>query len=302
MPAVPRLLSPAMNSMTGFGRGEARQDSATWVVECSSVNRKQLEVAVNLPRDLSDLEASVRNQVAAACSRGRVNVLIRSDQAEAAPPAPRLDASVAAQHVENLRALAGQLGLSPDISLSELVRLPGVLVTESRPLEPEAAWPAIQAALAQALEQLGRMRAAEGAHLRDEIEARLATIEGLAAAIAGKAPQVPAHQRQVLQQRLEQAGLPLPLDDERLLKEIALFADRTDISEELSRAASHVKQFRAYLAADEPVGRSLDFLVQEFFREFNTMGSKCNHAEIAHHVVSAKTELEKIREQIQNLE
>jgi uncharacterized protein (TIGR00255 family) len=131
---------------------------------------------------------------------------------------------------------------------------------------------------------------------------RLAGIESLLQKITTLAPSVPVNQRQLLHQRLEQAGLPLPMDDERLLREIALFADRTDISEELARAASHLRQFHAYLASSEPVGRSLDFLVQEFFREFNTMGAKCAHAAIAHHVVSAKTELEKIREQIQNIE
>jgi uncharacterized protein (TIGR00255 family) len=134
------------------------------------------------------------------------------------------------------------------------------------------------------------------------MESRLSRIEGLLAAVREKAATVPETQRKLLRQRLEDSGLPLPLDDERLVKEIALFADRTDISEELSRAASHVKQFRTYLASREPVGRSLDFLLQEFFREFNTMGSKCNQAEIAHHVVTAKTELEKIREQVQNVE
>ena len=143
---------------------------------------------------------------------------------------------------------------------------------------------------------------AEGASLRADIESRLQTIESLLESIRVKAATVPEHQRKQLRQRLEDAGLPLPLDDERLVKEIALFADRTDISEELTRAASHVKQFRAYLDAETPAGRSLDFLLQEFFREFNTMGSKCNSAEIAHHVVTAKTELEKIREQVQNAE
>lgn len=292
----------AMNSMTGFGRGEARQDGATWVVECSSVNRKQLEVVVGLPRDLGDLETQVRNQVAAACSRGRVNVQVRMDKSEAATSTPRLDEAAATAYVQAMRTLAANLGVAPDISLAELVRLPGVLVTESTETDAEAAWPAIHEALSAALEQFKTMRAAEGAHLREEIEQRLKVIEDLHRQIQEKAPLVPEHQRQILRQRLEQAGLPLPLDDERLLKEIALFADRTDISEELSRATSHLKQFRAYLASAEPVGRSLDFLVQEFFREFNTMGSKCNNAEIAHHVVSAKTELEKIREQIQNLE
>ena len=288
--------------MTGFGRGESRQtDGTTWVVECSSVNRKQLEVSVNLPRDLSDLETQVRSQVAGLCSRGRVNVHIRSDAAEAVKQ-PRVDEVVAAQYVQTLKDLAGKLGISPEISLSEIARLPGVLVGESAEADAEAAWPAIHEALTGALEQLCAMRGTEGDHLKDEMETRLGSIEAHASAIAEKAPHVPEHQRQVLRQRLEQAGLPLPLDDERLLKEIALFADRTDISEELSRAASHLKQFRAYLASTEPVGRSLDFLVQEFFREFNTMGSKCNNAEIAHAVVSAKTELEKIREQVQNVE
>jgi uncharacterized protein (TIGR00255 family) len=291
-----------MKSMTGFGRGEARQGGTTWVVECSSVNRKQLEVAVSLPRDLSDLEIQVRNQVSALCSRGRVNVQVRSDQAMVEDTMPQLDEAVAAKYVQQLRDMAGRLGISPELSLSEIVRLPGVLVSKTAETVAEDIWPVLQTALAAALQQFVAMRSTEGSHLREEMEARLNTIESLATQIAEKAPAVPEHQRAVLRQRLEQAGLPLPLDDERLLKEIALFADRTDISEELSRAASHLKQFRTYLASDEPVGRSLDFLVQEFFREFNTMGSKCNNAEIAHHVVSAKTELEKIREQIQNVE
>lgn len=292
-----------MKSMTGFGRGEARQaDGTTWVVECSSVNRKQLEISVNLPRDLHDLEPQVRSLVSAVSSRGRINVHIRSDAVEAAGQ-PQINESIAEQYVEKLRTLADKLGLAREISLGEITRLPGVLSGEGvSKTEPEAAWPAVEEALKAALDAFIAMRTAEGRHLREEMEARLRTIENLAAQIAARAPLVPEHQRTVLRQRLEQAGLPLPLDDERLLKEIALFADRTDISEELSRAASHLSQFRAYLTAGEPAGRSLDFLVQEFFREFNTMGSKCNNAEIAHAVVSAKTELEKIREQVQNIE
>jgi uncharacterized protein (TIGR00255 family) len=293
-----------MKSMTGFGRGEARQESTstTWVVECSSVNRKQLEVSINLTRDLADLEPQVRNQVSAVCSRGRVSVSFKADRPMAAEAMPRLDEAVAEKYLHDLRAMAARLGLPAEMSLSELVRLPGVLVSETRETVPEDVWPTLQTALNAALKQFIEMRKAEGDHLRVEMEARLATIESLAGKIAELAPKVPEHQRELLRQRLEKAGLPLPLEDERLIKEIALFADRTDISEELSRAASHLKQFRTYLSSDEPVGRSLDFLLQEFFREFNTMGSKCNHAAIAHHVVTAKTELEKIREQIQNVE
>lgn len=293
-----------MKSMTGFGRGEARQESTstTWVVECSSVNRKQLEVSINLPRDLNDLETQIRNQVSAACSRGRVSVSVKGDRPIADDAMPRLDETVAAKYLHDLRAMAARLGMPQDFSLSELVRLPGVLVSETRETEAEEVWPVLQTALSAALKQFIEMRTTEGNHLREEMETRLATIESLAGKIAELAPTVPENQREVLRQRLEKAGLPLPLDDERIIKEIALFADRTDISEELSRAASHLKQFRTYLASEEPVGRSLDFLIQEFFREFNTMGSKCNHAAIAHHVVAAKTELEKIREQIQNVE
>eukprot|EP01031_Cornospumella_fuschlensis_P050010 gene50010-61208_t len=272
--------------MTGFGRGEASADGTTWQVECSSVNRKQLEAVIHLPRDLSELEAAVRTQVSAIVSRGRVNVLVRSGTGAETNITPSLDQEVAAGYVTALQKMAARLGISSEISLSEVARLPGVISQDQVAEEPQKAWPAIEQALAIALAQMVVMRESEGAHLRQDIETRLATIETLLNQISEKAPAVAEHHRQALHQRLEQAGLPLPLDDERLLKEVALFADRTDISEELSRADSHLKQFRTYLDSKEPSGRSLDFLVQEFFREFNTMGSKANNAEIAHCVVS----------------
>lgn len=292
-----------MKSMTGFGRGEARRDGVSWSVECASVNRKQLEAAVSLPRELSELEAQVRNLVAASVSRGRVNVTVRSESAsEGSANAVNVDHALAQQYYHALHALALKLEIPAEVSLHDLMRLPGVVGLQQAETSAEQAWPLIDEAVSAGLKQMNAMRETEGAHLREEMESRLSRIEGLLASIREKAATVPETQRKLLRQRLEDAGLPLPLDDERLVKEIALFADRTDISEELSRAASHVKQFRAYLASSEPVGRSLDFLLQEFFREFNTMGSKCNQAEIAHHVVTAKTELEKIREQVQNVE
>lgn len=292
----------AMKSMTGFGRGETQRSGVTWSVECSSVNRKQLEVAVNLPRELSELENAVRTEVAAAVSRGRVNVAVRRETGTSGTEAVRVDQELAAHYYHALHSLALKLDVPPDISLIDVTRLPGVITQAQTEIATEDAWPPVQEALAAALKQLNTMRATEGASLRSDIETRLASIESLLGSIRAKAATVPEHQRKILRQRLEDAGLPLPLDDERLVKEIALFADRTDISEELTRAASHIQQFRTYLAGAAPAGRSLDFLLQEFFREFNTMGSKCNNAEIAHHVVTAKTELEKIREQVQNAE
>lgn len=292
----------AMKSMTGFGRGEAKREGVTWSVECSSVNRKQLEVAVSLPRELAELEAAVRSEAAAAVSRGRVNVAVRRDVGSAAVDAVRVDHELAAHYFHAMHALAMKLDIPPEISLTDITRMPGVITQAQAEAAAGDVWPLVQEALAAALEQLNAMRVTEGASLRADIETRLRTIESLLESIRVKAATVPENQRRLLRQRLEEAGLPLPLDDERLVKEIALFADRTDISEELTRAASHVRQFRAYLEAGTPAGRSLDFLLQEFFREFNTMGSKCNNAEIAHHVVTAKTELEKIREQVQNAE
>ena len=292
----------SMKSMTGFGRGEAQREGVTWSVECSSVNRKQLEVAVNLPRELAELENAVRTDVTAAVSRGRVNVAVRRDVASNSTDAVRIDQTLAAQYFHAMHALALKLDIPPEISLTDITRMPGVVTQAQTEIATDEAWPAIQEALAVALKQLNIMRVAEGTSLRTDIESRLAVIESLLVSIREKAATVPEHQRKALHQRLQEAGLPLSLDDERLVKEIALFADRTDISEELTRAASHIKQFRAYLDGSAPAGRSLDFLLQEFFREFNTMGSKCNNAEIAHHVVTAKTELEKIREQVQNAE
>jgi uncharacterized protein (TIGR00255 family) len=291
-----------MKSMTGFGRGEARGEGVTWSVECGSVNRKQLEVAVNLPRELAELENAVRTEVATAVSRGRINVAVRREAASAQADAVRIDHALAAHYFHAMHTLALKLDIPPEISLTDITRMPGVVTQAQTEIATEDAWPPVQEALTAALKQLNAMRAAEGVSLRADIESRLRLIESLLESIRVKAATVPEHQRKLLRQRLEDAGLPLPLEDERLIKEIALFADRTDISEELTRAASHVKQFRAYLDADAPAGRSLDFLLQEFFREFNTMGSKCNNAEIAHHVVTAKTELEKIREQVQNAE
>ncbi|WP_395735586.1 YicC/YloC family endoribonuclease [Prosthecobacter sp.] len=291
-----------MKSMTGFGRGEAQRSGVTWSVECSSVNRKQLEVAVNLPRELSELENAIRSDVSAAVSRGRVNVAVRKESGSTTAEAIRVDQLLAEQYFHAMHALALKLEIPPEISLTDITRMPGVISQAQTEIATEDAWPPIQEALAAALKQLNSMRSAEGVSLRKDIETRLALIVSILDSIRAKAATVPEHQRKVLRQRLEDAGLPLPLDDERLVKEIALFADRTDISEELTRAASHVQQFRAYLESGAPAGRSLDFLLQEFFREFNTMGSKCNNAEIAHHVVTAKTELEKIREQVQNAE
>ena len=291
-----------MNSMTGFGRADAAGEGVTWCVELSSVNRKQLEVVVSLPRELNDLELPIRNEVAAQCSRGRVNVHVRCDAAQGGGARLKVDEELALQYAAAIERLGDVLKLPQLRSSLDPTRWPGVLELERNSVEPEKAWPLIEKALRDALKPFIAMRAGEGANLKQDMQARLARLEVLLDGIKTKAGEVPEAHRKALMQRLQEAGLPVDLNDERLIKEIALYADRCDISEELTRARSHLDQYAKYLASKEAMGRSMDFLTQELFREFNTMGSKANNAELAYLVVAAKSEIEKIREQVQNVE
>jgi uncharacterized protein (TIGR00255 family) len=291
-----------MHSMTGFGRGEAIADGVVWRAEISSVNRKQLELVVHLPRELAELETPLRNKLAEKLSRGRVQLSVQADRGSGGATALRVDEALAKQYADALRGLAATLGTSPNLTTSDISRWPGVFALEQGEWTAEQGWPHIEKAVAAALTQMLAMRQTEGVNLKADISARLDSLQAMLAAARELSPQVAERYRDALRQRLAEAGLPLPLDDERLLKEIGLFADRCDISEEQTRAESHIAQFRAYMDSGEPAGRPLDFLSQELFREFNTMGSKANHATLAQLVVRAKTELEKIREQVQNIE
>lgn len=289
-----------MNSMTGFGRGDAAGDGVTWSVEVSSVNRKQLEVVASLPRELSDLEPDIRNAVSAACSRGRVSVHLRCNAGQAGSAAIKVDENLANQYAAAIRRVGELTGLP--LAESDPTRWAGVIEVERVVIEAEKAWPLVEKALQAALNQLVAMRAGEGEHLKQDIQERLGRIAELLDSIAAKAPLISELYRKALVQRLQDAGLPLDLNDERLIKEIALFADRCDVSEELTRARSHLAQFAKYMKAKDAMGRSMDFLTQELSREFNTIGSKANNAEVAHLVVAGKSEIEKVREQIQNVE
>lgn len=273
-----------------------------WRVEASSVNRKQLELVVQLPKELAELEPGLRNLLAEKLSRGRVQVSISADRGAAGTSALTVNEPLALQYSSALQSLAGKLGVAGTFSLSDVTRWPGVFSLADSGWDITSAQPLIEKALKQALAGLLAMRRTEGDNLCKDIHARLDALAVMLQEAAALAPQVVARYREALLQRLTDAGLPVALEDERLVKEIALFSDRCDISEEITRAGSHIAQFRTYMESGEPVGRPLDFLSQELFREFNTMGSKANHATLAQLVVRAKTELEKIREQVQNIE
>jgi uncharacterized protein (TIGR00255 family) len=293
-----------MKSMTGYGRGECAQDGFKVTVELSSVNRRQTEIAVNLPRELEVLEAQVRDEINRCVSRGRLNVRVAlhvADEKQAARV--RLNEHLAKAYARELRRLAKELKLAGDITLDHLVRAPGVLQTDEELSDAEDFWPAIAEALAQALGQLIKMRTREGAHLADDLKQRMAVMRRSVGAVRKLAPRVAESYRVQLRERIQSAGVELPgVDDERLLKEVAFFADRSDISEELTRLQSHFKQFNDCLKSPEPVGRTLDFLAQEMNREINTIGSKANDALISREVVVLKAELERFREQAQNVE
>lgn len=288
--------------MTGFGRGSAATDAWHATVEISSVNRKQAEVVVQAPRELSELEGRIRKAVLAIVSRGRIQVSINLERAQGSTSAIQIDATLAQAFHNAFIELGKTVGHPLLPTASDYLRQPGIINLGSGEIDAEQAWQAIEPALADALTSLAAMRKTEGDHLNEDFLARLGTLGSFAAKIAADAPARLIRQRELLAKRLRDAGLDLDPADERVLKELALFADRCDVSEELTRLDSHFSKFREYLQAAEPPGRALDFLCQELFREFNTIGSKANDAGIAQVIVEAKTELEKIREQVQNVE
>ncbi len=291
-----------MHSMTGFGRASAATDTWHSTVEISAVNRKQAEVVVQAPRELSELEGRIRKTVLATVSRGRIQVSINLERAQGTAATIQLDAALARAFHDAFIELGKTVGHPLLPTASDYLRQPGIIMLGSGEIDSEHAWLAIEPALKDALAALAIMRETEGGHLKEDFLARINTLLSFAAKIAADAPGRPIRQRELLARRLREAGLDLDPADERVAKELALFADRCDVSEELTRLDSHFAKFREYLDAAEAPGRALDFLCQELFREFNTIGSKANDAGIAQAIVEAKTELEKIREQVQNVE
>jgi uncharacterized protein (TIGR00255 family) len=290
--------------MTGYGRGDSSKDGFKITVELSSVNRKQTEISVTLPREMEMLEAQVRDLINRHIARGRLTVRA-SLHAGASNSSARMHLNVplAKAYARELNNLAKQLKLPGPVTLDQLARAPGVLQTDEELAVEEDLWPAVEKALKQALAQMVKMREREGAHLAQDLAHRIAVMRQSAAQIQKHAPTVAERYRQQLIERIKSAGLEAPgMDDERLLKEVVYFADRSDISEELTRLQSHFQQFEDGRKSKEPVGRMLDFLAQEINREVNTIGSKANDSLISREVVTLKAELEKFREQAQNVE
>lgn len=290
--------------MTGYGRGRANLRGQSITAELSSVNRRQSEISLTLPRGLGELEPRLRDEINAEFSRGRLTavVAIHGGSKGKAESHNVINATAAAHYHQQLLKLSRKLKIDKEISLETILRGPGVISEEPEEVEPEDYYPAIHQALMSALRQLLQMRKKEGAALAKDLRARMKLMSRYVTAIRKRAPHVMDRHRTALFDRIKNAGLEISAHDERLLKELVFFADRSDISEELTRLESHLEQFDSLMKKDEPVGRTMDFIIQEMNREVNTIGSKANDLEISHTVVEVKTELEKIREQVQNIE
>jgi uncharacterized protein (TIGR00255 family) len=292
----------ALKSMTGFGEATVARNGVELTVSLSSVNRKQMDISVRMPSAMQSLEYRVQEMVKAQLSRGRINGTITMERsATTGTQSVSIDMGLAQAYVGELRKAGEALGLVDKLSSDVLLRVPGLISIEQK-ASTEDVLPVLEEAVNAALEKLLAMRVQEGNELAADFNERLKTLEGWMGEIETQSETIPAAYRAKLIDRLEKAGLENLAEDERVVKEIALFADRCDITEELTRLKSHIVQFRQFLEAPEAVGRSLDFLSQEFFREINTIGSKANDVEITRRVVAFKTELERIREQVQNVE
>lgn len=291
-----------IKSMTGYGRGEARGAGKRITVEAKAVNHRYSEAVVRLPKAYVSLEDSVKRIFLQGISRGRLDVFVNFESDRETGGQVKVDKSIALRYYESLKDLARELELPFDVGVSQLINLPEVVSIAEEEEDLEQVGRIVEEASRVALEGLMAMRIREGISLAEDLLTRLNTFNQRVKAVEERSPFVSIEYQNRLRDRIKELLGQVPVDEQRLAMEVALFADRANITEELVRLASHIEQFQQALNAKEPVGRKLDFLVQEMNREVNTIGSKSNDLEISHHVVELKSELEKIREQVQNIE
>ena len=290
-----------MHSMTGYGRCQIERDGRTMTVEVKSVNHRFLDISFRLARHLMFLDDAVRKGVSARLARGHVDVFVNYENHREDAREVRVDTALAAAYQRAMGELSATLGIESSMSLQDFARMPDVLTIQESAEDQEAVRALFEEALSGALDALIVMRAQEGESMKRDILDKITRIEAIREAVSVRAPLVVDEYRVKLKERIA-AMTEGEIDEARLLTEIAIFADRAAVDEELVRLLSHTSQIRKTAELTEPVGRKLDFLVQELNREVNTIGSKAMDAEIAQQVVQAKGEIEKLREQVQNIE
>ena len=291
-----------MNSMTGYGRGSAIRDGREITVEFKSVNHRYLDVSMRLPRHLAFVEDTLRKLLSEQLSRGHVDVFVNYRNTRSDARTVHIDTGLLGASLEAARQAADALSLQDDIGLSAALRLPDVAEICEADEDRDAVNALCREAATIAVGELKQMRLLEGERLRSDLAARTEVVLELAERIAARAPLVIEEYRARLNERIEQLLQTAEVDRTRLATEVALFADRASIDEEIVRLRSHIAQMRLLMADSDPVGRKLDFVVQEMNREFNTIGSKANDGTLTSCVLAGKNEIEKIREQVQNIE
>lgn len=292
-----------MQSMTGYGRSDVRDDRLALTIEAKSVNHRYLDIAWHYPRLYAPFEARMKQLVSQHFARGRIDIRITPDENGQAARTVTPDYALARQYYEALQELQYRLGAPGAVDMSLLMGLRDVLrVSESVPADVEADWPLLAEGLTAALAALKAMRLQEGAFLREDLSARMQGVAQQVALVRQRLPQVVTDYQQRLEQRVREWFERVEVDAARLAQEAVVFAERSDITEELTRLEAHLQAMRALLACGEAVGRKVDFLVQEMRREIETMAAKANDLTISHCVVEIKSELERCREQIQNIE
>lgn len=292
-----------IKSMTGFGRGQMTFETQEITVELRAVNHRYFECSSRVPRAYAYLEEPLKSHLKGTIARGKVEVSLQVTSAQGGEPSQvQVNRNLARAYCEALRGLSEELQIKNDISVSLLARFPE-LFSVSRPQEdPEEMWERVRQTADLALEQFLQMRQTEGQKLQQDLEKKLQNMEGWIAQVEEQSPRTLEQYRSRLLQKLQELLGDSSIDESRILTEAAIFADKIAVDEETVRLRSHIHQFRQILAGQEPAGRKLDFLVQEMNREVNTIGSKAQDVEIAKIVVDCKAEIEKIREQIQNIE
>ena len=291
-----------IRSMTGYGSAKGTVEGLEIHVELKSVNNRYLDASVRLPRSFLFAEEMVKSRVQKHISRGKVDVFVSVDTGAAGDMTVRVNEGLARGYLEAIRHIAAAYGLPDDLTAQGLGRFPDVLSVEKRDLDAEAISAGMGEIVEAALRDFDNMREREGEKLRDDVLGRLETIGDLVAQVEETAPETVAAYRRRLEQKMAEVLGTAGIDENRILAEAAIFADRIAVDEETVRLRSHMSQLREMVNGRSPIGRKLDFLIQEFNREANTIGSKCQNSEIAHVVVDLKSEIEKIREQIQNIE
>lgn len=288
--------------MTGYGRSQKIINGRDITVEIRSVNHRYYEYSSRIPRVYNYIDEKLKALIKASISRGKVEVSVNINTIEGKDALIRINMGAAEGYIEALRSVSEQLGLADDLKLSNLVKLPDIFNVQKAPDDEQQIWDDVSSVAAEAIEKFVEMRTVEGAKLKSDVLAKAENIEKFVEKVEAISPETVENYRSRLYAKLSEILSSNDIDQQRIITEAALFADKIAVDEETVRLRSHIAQLRAMLEAEECVGRKLDFLVQEMNREVNTIGSKAQEIRISQIVVEMKSEIEKIREQIQNIE